>query len=115
MAPTLARPATIKFSTPDGPVEKAVDHGDGLKYVGQFERGVCPAFRARVTFDRSKAPLEEGEKPRATHVLVGPPPDGCSDDDLLAAGVGTCVTVEMVGQVAGSGQWQHVPADDMAS
>ena len=117
-------PREILFQIPkDGvpPRKIAVGAGDGLRYVGATKRAVCPHFRTPgLVFDRSTSPLQEpaeGEpkpEPRVSFVLVGVPPQGCSDGDLRAVGIGTCVNLEMVEAAAGSGQWEHVPAASMA-
>ncbi|MBK8180881.1 MAG: hypothetical protein IPK67_18710 [Planctomycetes bacterium] len=89
------------------PKELTVANGDGLRYIGLHSRVVCPHFRSRQFFHR-------GGKGGPDLVLVGAPPQGSTDADLRAGGIGGCVTLDMVELVSGSGQWLHVPAASMA-
>lgn len=103
---TLKRPGKI-------PEELVVSHGDGLRYIGTTDRARCPHLSNRVLFSKDGKPDPETGERSSTHVLVGPPPQGCTDDDLHAAGIGTTVTLAGVGFLTPSGQWEHVPASSM--
>lgn len=107
--------ATVQFKKPGlEPEDVEVAHGDGLAYVGHVDRVKCPHFRSRGAFSRDGRPDNDTKTKTASHVLIGPPPEGVSDEDLLDAGIGTCISVDQVAKVSTSGQWQHVPASDMA-
>lgn len=111
MAPSTQTSRVLEFKPKGKPAEeKTVSVGDGLRYIGATERAICPHFRTKVTFHRGG--IERGTGPELA--LVGAPPQGSLDADLRKAGIGACVTLDMVEAVSTSGQWELVPAASMA-
>lgn len=96
-------PGVVKFhvrkpETED--VEIQVGNGDGLRFVGPYKNAVS-AFLPGRKLNRDDL------------ALIGAPPKGCSLADLDAAGIAGVVKLEDVQALAGTGDWEHVPAAKM--